>query len=85
MRYDETDLHLRYDEARQLPPATLAWWLRSISRVIPIAEVDTILDLGCGTGRFLRGLCSHYDAAVIGIDTSAKMLGNARVASKREG
>jgi hypothetical protein len=22
VRYDETDLHLRYDEARQLPPAT---------------------------------------------------------------
>jgi ubiquinone/menaquinone biosynthesis C-methylase UbiE len=39
---------------------------------------NTILDLGCGTGRFSNALAAHFDTEVIGVDPSAKMLEQAR-------
>src|SRR5438876_12065580 len=33
-----------------------------------------VLDLGCGTGRLSQALAVHFDATVIGIDPSRKML-----------
>jgi ubiquinone/menaquinone biosynthesis C-methylase UbiE len=43
-----------------------------------------ILDLGCGTGRFSDALAVHFDADVIGVDPSLKMLTRARE-KRREG
>jgi ubiquinone/menaquinone biosynthesis C-methylase UbiE len=40
--------------------------------------VTRILDLGCGTGRFSEALASRFNAEVIGIDPSQKMLELAR-------
>jgi ubiquinone/menaquinone biosynthesis C-methylase UbiE len=40
-------------------------------------QIKTILDLGCGTGRFSSALQTHFDADVIGIDPSRKMLAQA--------
>jgi SAM-dependent methyltransferase len=42
------------------------------------AVVRTILDLGCGTGRFAVPLAAHFSAAVVGVDPSAKMLAQPR-------
>jgi ubiquinone/menaquinone biosynthesis C-methylase UbiE len=42
------------------------------------ASISTILDLGCGTGRFSEGLASRFGACVVGIDPSEKMLEQAR-------
>jgi ubiquinone/menaquinone biosynthesis C-methylase UbiE len=41
-------------------------------------RIKTILDLGCGTGRFSEALAIHFDAEVIGIDPSKTMLEQAR-------
>jgi ubiquinone/menaquinone biosynthesis C-methylase UbiE len=41
-------------------------------------RIKTILDLGCGTGRFSEALAVRFDAEVIGIDPSTKMLDQAR-------
>jgi ubiquinone/menaquinone biosynthesis C-methylase UbiE len=41
-------------------------------------RINTILDLGCGTGRFSEALAVRFDAEVIGIDPSKKMLEQAR-------
>jgi ubiquinone/menaquinone biosynthesis C-methylase UbiE len=41
-------------------------------------HITKILDLGCGTGRFSEALAVHFDAEVIGIDPSIKMLEQAR-------
>ena len=41
-------------------------------------DINTILDLGCGTGRFTEALARRFDADVIGIDPSKKMLAQAR-------
>src|SRR5262245_50840146 len=40
--------------------------------------VRTILDLGCGTGRFAFPLAARFSAPVIGVDPSAKMLAEGR-------
>jgi len=41
-------------------------------------RLTTILDLGCGTGRFSESLAAHFDAGVVGVDPSEKMLDQAR-------
>ena len=46
-------------------------------------SISTILDLGCGTGRFSEGLASRFGARVVGVDPSEKMLDQAR--RKRQG
>jgi ubiquinone/menaquinone biosynthesis C-methylase UbiE len=56
----------------------LELWLRTIAAHLREKEVRSILDLGCGTGRFSEPLASHFNAEVVGIDPSQKMLGIAR-------
>ena len=41
-------------------------------------SISTILDLGCGTGRFSEGLATRFRARVVGVDPSQKMLDQAR-------
>jgi len=76
--YDQTDIHRVYSESRRLPSATLGLWLHAIARRVPPAEVETVADVGCGTGRFMAGLAERLHATVIGVDPSAKMLSVAR-------
>jgi len=40
-------------------------------------SVNDILDLGCGTGRFSQGLAARFEASVVGLDPSVKMLSHA--------
>jgi ubiquinone/menaquinone biosynthesis C-methylase UbiE len=41
-------------------------------------DIRSILDLGCGTGRFSRALSDHFEARVLAIDPSTTMLAAAR-------
>jgi ubiquinone/menaquinone biosynthesis C-methylase UbiE len=75
--YDASDIHARYAEGRRISPRVMTMWLEAIGRHIPCAEVKTIVDLGCGTGRFTAALGRHFSAQVIGIDPSRNMLGAA--------
>jgi len=52
----------------------LDMWLGHIATHLPKRGITDIVDLGCGTGRFTRGLADHFDADAIGIDPSEKML-----------
>jgi len=64
---------------RAYSPATLALWLDRIFEVRPHAALlSRILDLGCGTGRYSGPLANHFNANVIAIDRSEKMLAEAR-------
>lgn len=74
MKYDKIDIARRYDSARRIPAATLTLWLDKISEYIPADEIHTIIDMGCGTGRFCAALADKFDAEVIGIDPSITML-----------
>lgn len=78
MEYDKTAMPAAYDAGRGYPPEVLAFWLDVIARWVPKNAVSDILDLGCGTGRFSAGLANHFDARVIAIDPSEKMLAQAR-------
>jgi len=81
--YDLTELPAGYDRARDHGPEVLALWMDVVASLVGTDTVHTILDLGCGTGRFSQGLAIHFNARVVGIDPSAKMLEQAH--AKRRG
>jgi ubiquinone/menaquinone biosynthesis C-methylase UbiE len=78
VKYDETNIAQRYDAARQLPERTVRVWFDALTRIVPPKGVHTILDVGCGTGRFSAALADAFGADVIGIDPSQTMLAAAR-------
>ncbi len=78
MDYDSTDIPVVYDLARDHGPEVLQLWMNFVASCVGNQRLDTILDLGCGTGRFSESLAAHFDAEVVGIDPSKKMLEQAR-------
>lgn len=72
--YTETDAARRYDSARGLPSETKTLWLETLKEIIPAREVGSVLDLGCGTGRFTAALAEAYGCPVVGVEPSAAML-----------
>jgi ubiquinone/menaquinone biosynthesis C-methylase UbiE len=78
MDYDATDIAATYDRGRNHGPEVLDLWMNVVSSYVQDQQVETILDLGCGTGRFTDALAVCFDANVIGVDPSSKMLGQAR-------
>ena len=78
MDYDSTEIPFGYDRGRDHGPEFLNLWMNIISSFVNEDDVKIILDLGCGTGRFSEALAAHFDAEVIGIDPSKKMLKQAQ-------
>ncbi len=78
MDYDSTDIAATYDRGRDHGPEVLNLWMNVVSSYVQDQHVKTILDLGCGTGRFTEALASCFDAEVVGLDPSSKMLSQAR-------
>lgn len=76
--YDLTDLPAGYDRARDHGPEALDLWMRTVAEHVDGQAIVRILDLGCGTGRFSAGLAARFNADVIGLDPSVKMLQLAR-------
>ena len=76
--YDRTEIPTAYDRARDHGPEVLDLWTRTVEVLLDGRSVARILDLGCGTGRFSEGLAARFDAEVIGLDPSSKMLEIAR-------
>lgn len=73
-QYDCTNIHVDYDKSRELPSEIVDMWMSVLLSKIDKDGVDSILDLGCGTGRFTKPLAEYFDAFVHGVDPSAKML-----------
>jgi ubiquinone/menaquinone biosynthesis C-methylase UbiE len=78
MDYDKTNLPNVYDAGRALTSNAQAALFDATSRGISKSQVRRILDVGCGTGRFSSPLALHFDAEVIAVDPSEKMLAAAR-------
>jgi ubiquinone/menaquinone biosynthesis C-methylase UbiE len=78
MDYDATDIPLAYDLGRDHGPEFRDLWMNVVASYIGGQPVKTILDLGCGTGRFTEALAARFDAEVVGLDPSEKMLDQAR-------
>ena len=85
MDYDTTDIAAVYDSARRYNPEILQQWLDLFSAHVPKDGVSRIVDLGCGTGRYSEPLAVHFEADVVGIDPSGKMLAEARKKTVRRG
>ncbi|HXQ72312.1 MAG TPA: methyltransferase domain-containing protein [Pyrinomonadaceae bacterium] len=77
MDYDSTDIPLHYDRARDHGPEVLQLWMNVVASCVGRQRLNTILDLGCGTGRFSESLAAHFEAEVVGVDPSQKMLDQA--------
>ena len=82
--YDKTDIPAGYDRARDHGPEVIGLWMNAIATHLEGHSVTRILDLGCGTGRFSEALAARFNADVIGLDPSLKMLQLARE-KQREG
>ena len=78
MDYDATDIPVAYDRGRDHGPEVLQLWMNVVSTYAGEQPINTILDLGCGTGRFSEALADHFNAEVVGVDPSTKMLDQAR-------
>lgn len=76
--YDTTAIPAQYDRGRSLTPDMLDLWMNTVAGFARDTPVRTILDLGCGTGRFSDALASRFAATVIAVDPSEKMLAEAR-------
>jgi ubiquinone/menaquinone biosynthesis C-methylase UbiE len=72
--FDRAGIADRYDRGRTLPGETIRQWLDEIAKHLPTAAGLTVLDLGCGTGRFTAPLARRLSARVVGLDSAAKML-----------
>jgi SAM-dependent methyltransferase len=51
---------------------------RFLAALLPPAEGKTVLDVGCGTGRWLEYFAGHRPRRLVGVDLSAEMLEVAR-------
>jgi ubiquinone/menaquinone biosynthesis C-methylase UbiE len=78
MDYDATDIATTYDRGRSHGPEVLDLWMSTVLSYVEGRVLKTILDLGCGTGRFSEALAARFDAEVIGVDPSTKMLEQAK-------
>ncbi|UCG43866.1 MAG: methyltransferase domain-containing protein [candidate division WOR-3 bacterium] len=75
--YDKTDIPEHYTEARKLPPETIDMWMRALTDSLPAVTFRTVVDLGCGNGRFAVPLADWFKAEVVGVEPSDKMLAEA--------
>lgn len=78
MDYGKFGIARVYNKARVLPPVTLNLWKREILKFVPRKNVKLVVDLGCGSGRFIKYLKDAFHTQVIGIDPSPEMLAAAR-------
>lgn len=56
----------------------MALWMEAIAEHIEASDVESVLDVGCGTGRFSAQLADTFEAQVLGIDPSDSMLERAK-------
>ena len=78
MDYDQTEIAKTYKQGRDHGPEFVQQWMDVVAANVDTENVRTVLDLGCGTGRFSQGLASRLNATVVGLDPSRKMLAEAR-------
>jgi len=71
---------VRRFDAEYLEATRRGMWDDSREALAPLSlsTVDTVLDVGCGTGELTRVLAAESDAAVYGVDADPALLASAR-------
>jgi ubiquinone/menaquinone biosynthesis C-methylase UbiE len=72
--YTKEEIAKRYDSARALPAEALTLAMETLRKLLPPKRVNSVLDLGAGTGRFCQSLQETWRCSVIAIDPSEAML-----------
>jgi len=75
--YDATDISRAYAAARTLTDERARVWAGYLRRELQDGDIRTIIDLGCGVGRFSPLLQEVFNARVYGVDPSQRMLATA--------
>ncbi len=70
----EGDLALNYPMARMVSAQTVETWYGVLRPFLTKFHHPTVLDLGCGAGRFSTLIADRFGAAVVSIDLSIAML-----------
>ena len=65
MDYDATNIPAGYDQARSLGRELIELWMTTVAAHTCGRSVASILDLGCGTGRFSEALAARFNANVL--------------------
>src|SRR5687767_5240323 len=60
MDYDATAIPLAYDRGRSHGREVVDLWMQTVERYSGSLRLSTILDLGCGTGRFSDALATWF-------------------------
>jgi ubiquinone/menaquinone biosynthesis C-methylase UbiE len=77
----DPDLARNYPAARAFSSDTAAIWEAAVRPFLPQSRPATILDVGCGTGRFSALFAERLQCRVVGIDPSLGMLQAAMLAA----
>ena len=78
MDYDQTLVPESYDAGREISEDKKREFIARFAQSVGSTNVHKIIDLGCGTGRFSGALADIFDANVLGVEPSAKMIARAR-------
>lgn len=73
MDYDKTAVPDTYDAGRERTPEQKLRFLRAYAERTGTEEINRIIDLGCGTGRYTQTLAEVFDADVLGVEPSDRM------------
>lgn len=69
-----------YDKGRR--SENVEYWSKETHSIARLKEGDLVLDLGCGTGVYSKGLRDETSVIMCGLDPSIEMLNQARHKSK---
>lgn len=81
--YDER-MHSVYAKGRVMSPAALATWMDAFSRHLPERRPLTLVDVGCGIGRFTPWLADMFGGPVYGVEPSTRMRAIAEADARHE-
>ena len=83
--YNHSAAARRYDKGRSLTPECRADWVERLRLWVGRdPSPSTIVDVGCGTGRFASVLADAFEApSVVGLDRSVAMLREANASNPR--
>jgi SAM-dependent methyltransferase len=78
------DIAASYSAARSYSAETAGLWTAVVEPFITQARPATVLDVGCGTGRFSSLFAERFQARVIGLDPAIAMLRTATKGPDRD-
>ena len=68
--YNSNNVASTYNKARLIPESTMVQWMDFLTASVSPNDINSILDLGCGTGRFSYALYECYKCQIIAIPES---------------